>query len=209
MPRFPNYTNSPPGGWKYVVPETGKTIGPFSGRKQLQDILGGHYHSSGYTMPSDILDKVEAQICGNYPEYCGEPPKGYVERLVAGTKSLYHTFSAARRCLVILVSNRAGSGERPSQELRESRAKTCAECPMNQEIQKCSHCNMETLNSLINKLAGTVKTQYDDQLKFCAVCHCNLRAKIATKHEAIWNHMPKSQKDRLPQACWLIQESLK
>jgi len=207
MPRLPNYTNSPPGGWRYVVPETGKTIGPFSGRKQLKDVLGGHYQSAGYTMPGDILDKVEAQICENYPEYCGEAPQGYVERFVEGTKSLYHTFSAARQCLATLVSNRAGSGERPTQELREARAKTCVECPMNQEIQKCSHCNLSTLNSLINKLAGAVKTKYDDQLKFCAVCHCNLRAKIATKHEAIWNHMPQSQKERLPENCWLVTEA--
>src|SRR6188474_974395 len=83
MSHFPNYVNTPPGGWRYVVPETGKTIGPFSNWKQLRDVLAGHYMSAGYDMPGDIFEKVEAQICNNFPEYCGEPPKGYVERFVA------------------------------------------------------------------------------------------------------------------------------
>jgi hypothetical protein len=213
--KLPNYTNSPPGGWKYLVPETGKTIGPFSGWKQCSEILRGHYLSAGYEMPKDIFEKVEAQICGNFPEYCGEPPKGYVERFIAGVKSAYHTFHNAKQCLITLVSNRAGSGERPSQELLDSRAKTCSECPMNLPIIECSTCNMATLNSLIQKLAGAGKTMYDDKLQFCAVCHCNLKAKIATKHEAIWTHMAREQKERLPRegvngstiTCWLISEN--
>ena len=204
---MPNKTNTPPGGWVYQVPETGKRIGPFSGARQLHDVLRGHYQSAGYDFPGDIMDKVEAQICENQPEYCSEPPRGVIGRAWDSLKNMGHTFNAARQCLVTLVSNRAGSGERPSQELRELRARTCVECPMNQEITPCSHCRMDTLNSLVTKLSGATKTSYDSQLKFCAVCHCNLRAKIATKHEAIWNHIPKEQKERLPQNCWLISEA--
>jgi hypothetical protein len=158
-------------------------------------------------MPGDIFERVEAQICSNYPEYCGEPPQGYVERFAARVKSAYHTFHNARNCLATLVSNRAGSGERPSQALLEARAGTCSECLMNLPIQDCSTCNKTALNSLIQKLVGAGKTQYDSQLQYCAVCHCNLRAKIATKHEAIWRHMPQAQKDRLPASCWLITEA--
>lgn len=197
-----------------MVPETGRRTGTFSSWPQLERVLKDHYSSAGYEMPKDIFDKVEAQICANYPEYCGDPETGFMDRVTDAIGNLRHTFQNARQCLVTLVSNRAGSGERPTQELLEARAAVCVECPMNQELQSCSHCNSDTLNGLVEKLAGARKTPYDSKLKSCAVCHCHLRAKIATKHEAIWNHMNKAQKDALPRegingstiTCWIVSE---
>lgn len=202
---MPNYTNTPPGGWTYSVPQTGKTIGPFTGWIQLRDQLSAHYHAAGFEMPGNIFELVEDQICAAQPEHCGDAPKedGSMAKLYRESK---HTFQRAMQCLTTLVSHRAGSGERPSMEQQEIRAKTCVACPQNTDITPCSICNIRSLKGLINKLAGAKPTSVDKDLKFCAVCHCANSAKVATKHEAIWTHMPQSQKDLLPETCWLKTE---
>ena len=206
---FPNLTNTPPGGWKYIVPETNQRRGPYSNWPQLFEDLQAHYQATNYESPLDLFERVEKQICEEYPEWCGAAPLAptFIQRLGETLRSIGHTFHAAHQCLAALVSHRAGSGERPNQVLANQRAATCAECPENGEIESCSHCNIRTLNSLVEKLVGTIKTPHDEQLKYCKVCHCNLRAKISTKHEAIWNHMANRQKQKLPETCWLVTEN--
>lgn len=212
--RFPNYTTTPPGGWRYAVPEVGnKIVGPFSSWIQLKDNITARYGSAGYAVPPDIFEKVQDYICEQEPEHCGEP--GRVGMFSGPSeKATFHTFHAAAQCIQTLVSHRAGSGERPDMELQEKRAKVCAACPENQSVQGCSMCNFKTLNGLIKKIVGAKVTSVDKELKYCAVCHCSTAAKVATKHQAIWNHMPDKQKARLPRegvdgaklTCWLIQE---
>lgn len=206
--KLPNLDTTPPNGWRYEVPETGKTIGPFASWPQLRGILHDYYRSTGYPLPDGLYQKVQDQICQREQEYCGGEPT-LTERIIGAVKAVNHTFHAAHRCLVTLVSNRAGGGEKPSMEVAEARAKTCVACPENKEIAGCTGCNMRSLNGLIEKLAGAKKTSVDSSLKFCAVCHCNNRAKIWTKHEAIWLHMRDSEKERLPETCWLKTEAPK
>ena len=200
-------TNTPPGGWRYLVPETGRTIGPYTGFAQLRDNLASHYSASGYAMPSDILDKVEGQICSHTPEYCEE--SNIISRVASTMRRLSHTFHTAHQCLVTLVSNRAGSGEKPTMELASERAATCAACPMNRQVEGCSGCNFAALNSLVEKIVGGAKTPSDNHLKFCAVCHCNLRAKVWTKLKAIELGMSEAQRADLPPTCWIITEGTK
>lgn len=217
--RFPNYVQTPPGGWRYAVPEVGgKIVGPFSNWPQLLDNLKVRYRSAGYTIPPDIHDRVQDYICQEQPEYCGEP--GQVGVFSGPTeKATFHTFHAAMQCLQTLVSHRAGSGERPDMALQEQRAQVCAACPENQDVAGCSMCNIKSLGGLIKKLVGAKVTSVDKQLKFCAVCHCSTAAKVATKHQAIWSHMPDRQRDRLARegepatngeiskvTCWILKE---
>ena len=202
---LPNEVNTPPNGWRYVVPETGKRIGPFAGWVQLRNQLAGHYKAAAYEMPADIKERVVAHICAEEPAYCGDPSAAPVVQSFAQATS--HTYHAAVQCLRTLVSHRAGSGERPDQALQEKRAQICAACPENTDVQPCSVCGWSVLKGLIEKLAGSKTTSVDAKLKFCAVCHCSTKAKVATKHEAIWNHLPERQRKALPETCWLITEA--
>ena len=204
MNHLPNLTNTPPGGWRYVVPETSKTIGPFTGWVQLKMNLEAYYATIGYPVPADLFAKVEEQICAANIEYCGESYSGMVVgKAVAGAK---HTFHAAVQCLGTLISHRAGSGEKPALELQEARAQVCVACPNNTDITPCSVCNISVLKNLIQKLVGAKKTSVDAELKYCSVCHCANSAKVATKREAIWKHMPDWQKKGLPPTCWIMVE---
>jgi len=203
---LPNLTNTPPNGWRYIVPETGHLVGPFTGWAQLYQNLKLHYDAAGYDMPEDIFDKVEAQICENYQEYCGGGPSLF-KRFVGGVAGLSHTYHNAFQCLATLISNMAGGGERPDQTLADSRAAACVECPENGEIEGCTHCNMKTLRHAIERIVGSRKTPSDGALKFCKVCHCNNKAKIWVKHEAIWKFTSDANKKRLPETCWLKVEA--
>lgn len=205
MRSLPNRVNSPPGGWQFVAPETGHRIGPYNGLVQLTENIRAYYKSVGYPMPTNILALVEQQICDNNPTYCGDlEPRTFVQRAV---KDVKHTFHAAVQCISTLVSHRAGTGERPALEDQERRAQVCVVCPKNQPIQKCSTCSNKQLNTMIEKIAGAKRTSVDAQLQYCEVCHCGLRAKIATMHSAIWNFMPESQKEALPETCWILTEA--
>lgn len=205
--RFPNMTNTPPGGWKYTVPETGKTIGPYTGFAQLKTELQQHYQASGYPMPDNILDKVEGQICSFNPEYCEEGSD--VLRGIAARGKLAHTFHTAYQCLTTLSANRDANGEKPTMELASARAETCATCPKNTEVSGCSACNFSALDRLVQKLVGASKTPLDSKLKFCSVCHCNLKAKIWTRLAAIEKGMSDDQMKELPETCWIVTEGKK
>lgn len=204
--KFPNYVNTPPGGWRYTVPETGKTIGPFSNWEQLESNVLKHYAASGYEAPrTTLLDLVEAQICSAEPDYCGKP--GIIGRFASYMVASAHTFHTAFECLSTLIKNRTSGTEKPSQELADRRAATCSECPQNKEVTGCSTCSSKKLGSLIEKIVGASRTKYDGQLRYCAVCHCNLRAKVWTKHDAIWDSMGDGMKAALPETCWVKQEN--
>lgn len=188
-----------------MVPETSKIIGPFAGHRQLIDNIKAHYKAAGYEEPNELFARIEAYICEQEKEYCGEQvqPVWSIGKVLSAT---YHTFHAAHQCIATLTSHRAGSGERPSQELQEQRAQICVACPQNTDIEPCSVCSVKTLQRAIEKLAGAKKTTVHDKLKFCGVCHCANTAKVATKLEAIWNHMPERQRKALPKTCWIAIE---
>lgn len=208
---LPNITNVPPGGWEYKIPETGKVV---SG-SNLNDIRGkidSQLIGGGYQIPVDINQKIEAYMCGleRMNGYCEERPTSIFDtapKSLTAAGNLYHTFHAAVQCLRTLITHRGGTGERITQEQAETRAAVCATCPKNTTVSGCSKCNDGVIGQLINKIVGAGKTSRDGELKFCEVCHCNLSAKIWTKHEAIFKHMPEGQKKSLPESCWILTES--
>lgn len=202
---FPNYVNTPPGGWRYTVPETTKTIGPFSNWEQLESNLKKHYQASGYDVPAKLFELVEAQICSAEPSYCGD--YSIMGKLASFLRSTTHTFHAAFECLSTLLAHKGSATEKPTQDLANARAAVCAACPENKDVTGCSGCNSRKLTSLVEKFVGASVTPSDNQLRFCAVCHCNLRAKVWTKHDAIWKVMSDEMKAKLPESCWVKTEN--
>lgn len=71
-----------------------------------------------------------------------------------------------------------------SQELAESRAKTCASCYANINIPGCSPCM--AIANRVAAFTGGKTTQSDQHLAACAVCHCSNQAQvwIPAKHLA-------------------------
>lgn len=195
-------TNTPPGGWRYKVPETGQDFSEPSLDSLIQKLLH-HYKANGYTPPADLPILIEDFVCNRIPDYCtgNEPIK---PRFIAGMAHTFHMVVQGTRTLI----SWAGQGfQKVSIERSEVRAEICVSCPNNQEPEGCTACNINGLRDLTDKIAGKQTTKYDGALKACKVCSCQLKAKTRLPIEALWPHMSGEQKAALPERCWLIQEA--
>lgn len=207
---LPNLTNVPPGGWEYQIPETGRIV-VGSNLAELQLKIASQYSGGGYAVPSDLLVRIEAYMCGleRMKDYCSERNDSVfskITRSLSMSGDVFHTFHAAVQCMKTLMSHIGGTGEKITQEVAEYRSAICAACPKNSNVSGCTQCNKGVIGQLISRIVGARLTAHDGDLMFCQVCHCNTRAKIWVKHEAIFRHMPESQKKSLPDNCWIITE---
>lgn len=201
---LPNKVNTPPGGWAYRIPETGKTIGGCASLTQLLGRVREHYRAAGYAEPKDLEAKIEAYICNTVEGYCSDE---FGRTPLTISEQMSHSFHAVLQGTATLVSWVAGGSERVSQEQAELRAKVCVGCEHNLPPVGCTGCNIGALQNLVNKIVGGRKTSVDEQLKACNVCSCGLRAKVHLPHATIWPHMSEKQRSRLPDFCWLKLEA--
>lgn len=199
---LPNMTNTPPGGWRYRVPETGQEFNGPSLDALIQQLLA-HYRANGYVEPPDLPLKVESYVCNRVPEYCtgNEPIK------TSFTAGLAHTFHVVFQGTRTLASWAGQRFEKVPIAQAEKRAAACATCAYNQEPEGCTACNIGALRDLTSKIAGNQSTPYDAQLKACKICSCQLVAKTRLPHRVLWPNMSEEQKQQLPAHCWLVTES--
>jgi hypothetical protein len=120
---------------------------------------------------------------------------------------LKHTFTNVLAGTLTIGTWLAKGRKFVEQEQADSRASVCAGCPENVEPQGCTNCNLSTLHEAVRSLIGSRSTAYNDRLKACKVCLCDLRSKVWLPHEALWPHMTEAQKAALPPFCWLIKEA--
>lgn len=207
---LPNLDTTPPGGWRYVVPETGQR---FEG-SSLSELLGNllaHYKAAGYPQPPDLLQLIEDYICAEEPESCGGQPRAVRadDVLKRGwAASLKHTFTNVVNGTRVLAAWVAGGRHYVEEDLASQRAATCITCPENVEPQGCTGCNMKTLHEVVRSVVGSRSTPHDAKLRACRVCGCDLRAKVHLPHDLLWQHMTQEQKALLPAHCWLLRERL-
>lgn len=213
MPKFlPNTTTAPPRQWQYLVPETGYHVRNEPSLQSCKAHVEEHLRASGYPIPNDLVFLIENYVCSlpELQDYCEEREHSTMrvsKEQRGAEQNKGHTFSGAVQCLKTLYGHLVSGQPRPSQELAEARAATCVACQNNSEVQGCSNCNKNIIGQLISKIVGSKTTSKDAALKYCAVCHCNLKAKVWVKHSAIWKHTPESQKKELPSHCWIAMES--
>lgn len=201
---LPNITTAPPGGWRYTVPETKQSFAE-SNLEALLKTLKAHYRATGYDVPLDLVERIEAFICAEVPEYCGAGPSA-LSQVVGKIEDAVLTFHAVIQGMRTLAGWVAGSGERVALEVAEKRASICARCPLNVQPKGCTGCNMGVLRQLTEKFVGGKRTSYYEQLKACKACACQLNAKVHLPRSNIWPKMSEKQKAQLPSECWLVTE---
>lgn len=201
--RLPNWTNSPPGQWRYKVPETGQQFGPFPDHEQLLSVVRSHYKANGYEIPSreTLLARFEAEACARAPGYCGDTSAESIGPMSA----LGHSFHSALTCLRTLRDHWR-NGERVSAELAEARAQTCDACPRKIEISGCMGCNSASLTNTIALFVKSGKTSRDESLRYCSICDCSQKAIIWINRDAKLKNLSKEQQDALPPTCWIVTE---
>ena len=195
---FPNKTQAPPGGWRYTVPETGKTLTGTTEGIVVNAVIH-HYASNDIPAPLNIPRLIEQQICRERPDYCGSSEPHLVspslsrtlQTIVMGTKTIGAWLFSGRR--------------RVEQKHAERRAQTCSTCPQNQDVG-CSNCGGDILTPVIEQVVAGGKTKFDHLVKVCMICGCAIRAKIWVPNDIIVDNMPDRILEQLPDNCWVIKE---
>lgn len=109
-----------------------------------------------------------------------------------------------RRFALTMTKWLASGGGYVTQELAEKRALVCRECPNNYPLAGCGACK-GPLKLLVETIGGR-KTQQNEFLHSCKVCHCYLNAKVWLPLEVF---PADEEKNVFPPNCWMITEKEK
>lgn len=190
--------DSPPGGWKYTVPETGVTVtGQFYGL--LKDRVVKHLRANGHTVTDEMLLLIEDGACRETqtPGWCKKRGKKPVD-----TKLPHLTLAHIDRFLKSIWSALVDR-DFVSREEAERRAEICRNCPIiTGGITGCSGCYtmLRKAQSFVQK--NPIQMEPDKQV--CGACGCFTPLlvwfKNTTLDRAAGKTMPKYQEGH----CWRL-----
>jgi hypothetical protein len=104
-----------------------------------------------------------------------------------------------------------GSGAMPVlNDIANSRAGTCADCPQNQPGDIFSIFTAPIAEKLRTQLemrrSLNLSTPVDDKLKICKACHCPLTLKVHVPLQHIKDHLTDDVQADLDPRCWILSE---
>lgn len=182
----------PPGGWRYVQPETAVRF-ESDDFDDLKRQIKAHRTYKG--LPLDTIDHdVQSQLCaGLGPEWCTpEPGEDYrpVRDLTAEL-----TTGMAISLGKAVTSFVAGGGELVDKATAERRAAICRGCPFNKSAKLCS---CSAVYAVVEALIP--KDRREPGISVCMACGCSLQAKVNLPNEVIAASL--SPETVLPSWCW-------
>lgn len=186
----------PPGGFRYLCPETQTWVTAAS----FQELLWAserHRAANKLGIPDVFREQVEAQLCSHMPPGTCKHEAGVA---VSGTRRL--TFQEVVSASLMLGSWFLKGTPKVAQDEAERRAQICLSCPMNQNFDGCSTCAERDLREAIVGFMGDSKTPYDSNLHSCFACGCTLKAAIFFPLEILQKQMTEEVKTLLPVHCW-------
>jgi hypothetical protein len=201
-----NVNESPPGGFRYRVPETGMMFKDFTSLYDLQNALVKHYSSNGLSVPANLPALIQDQLCLLIP-----PERCYSDDPSVRSWAYYRlTFEEILSGTTNLVGWQLKGRPKVSEEESNRRALICASgdptvsggrCRCNIDPTGCPSCN-SSLHTIVNAFVGNRPTQHDAKLGGCFVCGCSLKSLIQMPAEIVVEHLSDEQKQALPEHCW-------
>lgn len=189
-------TTAPPGGFRYLCPET-KTWISAASFGELISASERHRKSNGLPVSQDFKAELEDQLCSTMPPGTCRHEIGVVTSgprrltfadVVSATKTLGEWFLKGLK--------KVGQAE------AERRASICLACPMNQNFDGCTTCAEKDLREAMVGFMGDSKTPMDANLHTCFSCGCTLKAAIWFPLEILKHNMTDEVKALLPKHCW-------
>lgn len=197
MARLTDNRTSPPGGWRYVQPETGAEI-IASSLPELIERVQAHrrYKRVGSVVTDDVERDVERQICSRLePRFCrAEPGEDYRPIPDHPGGLTVSKVTAASIAFVAFVKNGAKLVDKAESE---ARAAVCRGCTFNRNPDGCGACN--TLFSLMEVAIPTARLE--PGLKACGACGCALKAKVLMPR-AVIDESNRGRGVVYPEHCW-------
>lgn len=180
----------PPGGWRFVVPQTGTSLrAPTYASLYNEALVDLERH--GIAAPLDYDQAFADELCrqGNAECEVIAPATNETRTLTAGD---------AIRFLKVLRSWAGTRGELVTQAEADRRAEICAGCRYNVAITGCSVC--QGIAGKIAEIIGSRESRFDNQLQGCAICACENKAQVHLPLEVL--HKGVTPEMAFPEWCW-------
>lgn len=192
MALIKGFRDVPPGGWRYVQPETGVRFYSDTFEELFSQV---RVHRAYKGFPTDTLSEdIQRQLCtGLTPEHCKAEEGEDYRPVVDVTSSL--TTEMALSVSKAIVAFLATGGEFVDKGEAERRAAICRGCPFNKPAKLCS-CSFayKAIESLIPA------DRRHPGISVCMVCGCSLQAKANLPLSVIAASLPAGM--QLPSWCW-------
>ncbi len=192
-----------PGGFRWFCEDTKKFVPAIGSMPCYTDFIHAckqHCLANRVPIGSQFEQQIQDQLCrGLDGAWCLEngfpvPHSGGwsfdVHAVTQGTRMLAQKMIAAK-------ARRISSGEACQ------RAEICIGCAMNQSPVGCTSCNSAALDSAANSLVDPAAKVHDTRLRSCKVSGFSLKAKINVPLDILLENLTESQKNALPDKCWL------
>ena len=186
----------PPGGFRYLCPETHTWIQAAS-FNELVHASEKHRAANKLGIPEGFREEVEAQLCSHMPPGTCKHEAGVA---ISGTRRL--TFQDVVSATLTLGNWFIKGTPKVEQFEAERRATICLSCPMNQNFDGCTTCAEKDLREAIVGFMGDSKTPFDASLHTCFACGCTLKAAIRFPIEILQKQITEDVKALLPAYCW-------
>lgn len=192
--KYINLTNTPPGGFQYLVDESRTLFKEVSYRDLVKKVIA-HLKANNLPVPMNIEERIHEYGCQNIPP-------GWCEHgLIAGDTVAIIGFGEALE-FTRTMGQWLARGEMTSAEESDRRAHICGSCPFNQGAH-CPTCVMGRMRDAVESFAAWRKTKYDSNLQICQKCGCSLKLKVLVPLDILQKNMPQAKLDSLPDWCWL------
>lgn len=178
--------HGPRSGWSFRDPDTGFLMTAPTQEKLTQ--LVRDHRAANSKPPIDFLSKV-IENC-----VCQEPDNKPHCEPVSFDRSIMQYL---RGGMALLMNVFYGEENMVAPAEAERRASICERCPYN--VDKPDTPNYEEWsNDMASRMRGPRRTSVDPKLKNCAICTCNLKAKVWLKNAA----MQPEEEVKAPEECW-------
>jgi hypothetical protein len=189
-------TVSPPGGWRYIQPETGFEFTASTLREVVKKVTA-HREANGIAIGDPSAD-IQDFVCAQLP--LGSEDCIHVIEGDYAVKTKF-TMDDVKRFIQAAVAA-LGSRGLVDQPEAERRAAICASCPLNTNVKGCWRCR--GLAEWLFKLIGARTTAHGSRLNQCGVCGCAIKAKIWLPLDVA---KQVSEGYTFPSWCWLNEQS--
>lgn len=218
----------PPGGFRYYVAQTNWSITPWASFDSAVAEIVAHRRANPYIAsqngwsldPATVaneLDAWNAAVCQQmgWNAFITEGGATTVNPKTMSSQSLPPSGASAAGKLSSGIATIAeweiSGGVLVSQDLAESRAKTCSTCVKNQSGDLTSWFTIPAANLIKAQLEKRnslkIYTTSDPLLGVCEACACPIRLKVHCPLDIISAKMSPDVRDQLDPGCWILSES--
>jgi hypothetical protein len=199
MKQLSNSNLAPPGGWRYVDPDTGfKFRRLYRSLEELTNHVMSYREHNNLSKIPHLSAVIEDWLCAqpNMEKYCREAP--------VASRSLAQYLQGAKSAARILMQ---GDRAFVAEEIAEARAKLCVLCRHNKNNEKDSRLERYT-NTYVEGIVGDRITSVDDKLFSCEICSCALRPKVHISQKIVEDSLSQKERKLLSMGLWNVQGKL-